>query len=131
MKHKHILFTVFILTIFAMLGAAASQMQKNARNLQVLPKDISDQKLDSIMLTYNRALGVNCDFCHSRSKLQPDNLDFASDSNVMKENARRMMRLTIEINKTWFYYDTASRPEYLKVITCKTCHQGHPFPMEN
>ena len=131
MKHKRILFTLSILTIFAMLGTAASQMQKNVRNLQVLPKDISDQKLDSIMDSYNKALSVNCDFCHSRSKLQPENLDFASDNNVMKENARRMMRLTIEINKTWFYYDTASRPEYLKVITCKTCHQGHPFPPEN
>ena len=131
MKHKRILFSLSILTTFVMLGSAASRMGKNARNLQVLPKDISDQKLDSIMQSYNKALGVNCDFCHSPSKLQPDNLDFATDSNVMKENARRMMRLTIEINKTWFYYDTVSRPEYLKVITCKTCHLGHPFPPEN
>ena len=131
MKYKRILFLLSVLTLFVMLGAAASRSQKNARNLQVLPKDISDQKLDSIMQSYNTALNVGCDFCHSRSKLQPDNLDFASDNNVMKENARRMMRLTIEINKTWFYFDTTSRPEYLKVITCKTCHQGHPFPLEN
>ena len=129
MKHKRLLFTLSILTIFVMLGTAASRMQKNARNLQVLPKDISDHMLDSIMQTYNKALGVNCDFCHSSSKLQPDNLDFASDSNGRKETARWMMRLTIDINKRHFNYDTALRPEYLKVITCKTCHRGHAFPM--
>ena len=131
MKHKRILLTLSVLTTFVMLGATASRMQKNARNLQVLPKDISDQKLDSIMQSYNKALGVNCDFCHSPSKLQPDNLDFASDSNGMKEAARYMMRLTIGINKTWFNYDTTLRPEYLTVISCKTCHQGHPFPPGN
>lgn len=127
--------TLSIVTVFVLLGAATSHPQKKERNLQVLPKDISDRMLDSIMQTYNKALGVSCDFCHSPAKVlipvpTKPGLDFALD-NGMKENARRMMRLTIDINKTYFYYDTASRPEYLKIITCKTCHQGHPFPMEN
>lgn len=131
--HKRKMIALSVLTVFVLLGVAASQ---KGRNLQVLPKDISDHMLDSIMQTYNKALGVSCNFCHSPAKaIYPsrppaDSLDYALD-NVMKENARRMMRLTIDINKTYFYYDTASRPEYLKVITCKTCHQGHPFPMEN
>ena len=133
--HKKKLVVLSILTSFVLLGAATSLRQKKERNLKVLPKDISDHMLDSIMQTYNKALGVTCDFCHSAAKapLQvptADSLDYALD-NSMKENARRMMRLNIDINKTYFYYDTASRPEYLKVITCKTCHQGHPFPPED
>lgn len=121
--------TLSVLTALVVLGVAAVKMPSGPyRNLQVLPKDISDQKLDSIMDSYNKALGVGCGFCHSPAKSNPDNLDFALDDNPMKENARKMMRMTIEINKTNFYYDKTERPEYLKVVTCKTCHRGDPFP---
>lgn len=137
MIHKKKLATLLVLSAFVLIGAAASLPQKKARNLQVLPKDISDHMLDSIMQTYNKALGVSCNFCHVPAKLPPylvkpgkDSIDYALDDG-MKETARRMMRLTIDINKTYFYYDTASRPEYLKVITCKTCHQGEVFPPEH
>jgi hypothetical protein len=135
MRHKKKMTTLFVLSVLVLIGAATSLPQKKGRNLQVLPKDISDHMLDSIMQTYNVALGVGCNFCHSPAKATPfkspgDNLDFTLD-NGMKETARRMMRLTININKTYFYYDTAARPEYLKVITCKTCHRGHPYPAEN
>lgn len=127
--HKKKLVVLSVLIAFVLLGAATSLRQKRERNLTVLPKDISDHMLDSIMQTYTKALGVNCDFCHTPDNglSIPDSVNYAMDY-PMKETARRMMRLNIEINKTYFYYDTASRPEYLKVITCKTCHQGHPFP---
>lgn len=127
--HKKKLVVLSVLIAFVMLGAATSLSQKKGRNLQVLPTDISDHMLDSIMQTYTKALGVNCDFCHTPDNglTVPDSVNYAMDY-PMKETARRMMRLNIDINKTYFYYDTASRPEYLKVITCKTCHQGHPFP---
>jgi hypothetical protein len=136
MIHKKKITILFVLTVFVLLGMAASLPRKKERNLQVLPKDISDRMLDSIMQSYNKALGVTCNLCHSPAKATipgrppADSLDFALD-NGMKETARRMMRLTIDINTRYFYYDTASRPEYLKIITCKTCHQGHPFPPEN
>ena len=127
--HKKKLVVLSVLIAFVLLGAATSLRQKKERNLQVLPKDISDHMLDSIMQTYNKALGLSCDFCHTPDNgvSVADSINYALDYS-MKENARRMMRLNIEINKTYFYYDTASRPEYLKVITSKTCHQGHPFP---
>lgn len=130
--YKKKLAVLSVLIAFVLLGAAASLRQKKGRNLQVLPKDISDQVLDSIMQSYNKALGLSCDFCHTPDNgvSKTDSINYAMDY-PMKETARRMMRLNIEINKTYFYYDTASRPEYLKVITCKTCHQGHPFPPEN
>jgi len=126
---KQLLATSTGIILFVVLGIAATGFPQNkSRNLQVLPKDISDQKLDSIMHTYNKALGVKCDFCHSRDKNIADSFDFPSDEKPMKENARKMLRMTIQLNKDYFYYDTLQRPEYLQVITCKTCHRGDPFP---
>lgn len=137
MKSKKMLFVIctLILSVAGALAAGQAGRPKE-RNLKVLPKDISDRMLDSIMVSYNTALGVNCDFCHAKPKVLFPNptaqngLDFASDANVIKEEARRMIRLTIEINKNNFYYDSTKRPEYLNVIRCRTCHQGHVFPPE-
>jgi hypothetical protein len=129
-KHQFIVSTGILL--FVALGIAATRLPGTTpRNLKVLPQDISDEKLDSIMHTYNKALGVNCAFCHAPyDKNYPVSLNYASDENHMKEDARKMMRLTIQINKDYFYYDTAQRPEYLKVVTCQTCHRGNPFPAD-
>ncbi len=95
------------------------------RNLKVLPQDISEQKLDSIMHSYNYALGVDCEFCHAKKNNQ---LDPESDANSMKENARSMIRLTMDINQTWFRYDTLVHPAYLNTVACYTCHRGEEMP---
>lgn len=116
---------------FVAISVAATKPAFKHKNLQILPKDISEEKLDSIMQTYNKALGVNCAFCHSPfDQKYPDSLDYASDENHMKTDARKMMRLTIQLNKEYFYYDSLQRPEYLKVVTCYTCHRGDPFPAD-
>jgi hypothetical protein len=139
--HKKKIIVFSILSIFVLLGVAAvkppslnngssGQIQKE-RNLKVLPKDISDAKLDSIMQTYNVALGVKCDFCHVKPKNLTDSLDYVSDAEPMKEEARKMMRMVIDINKKNFHYNKEDRPEYLHVVTCKTCHRGEPFPPED
>ena len=128
-KQQFITFSGIIL--FVASGMAATRLPQNKpRNLKILPKDISDQKLDSIMHSYNKALGVKCDFCHAPVKNMADSLDYASDEKPMKEDARKMMRLTIQLNKDYFYYDSLQRPEYLKVVTCITCHRGDPFPAD-
>lgn len=111
--------------------AAVNTPINKQRNLKVLPKDISDVKLDSIMQTYNIALGVTCNFCHVPVKNIADSLDYASDAEPMKENARDMMRMTIHINKTNFYFNKEEKPEYLHTVTCKTCHRGEPIPPED
>lgn len=104
------------------------------KNLRVLPKDISPRQMDSIMASYNKALKVSCDFCHSPKNnpftvnQKKGDLDFALD-NPMKEEARRMIRLTIELNKNHFYFDKKIRPEYLNVVSCNTCHRGNPYPV--
>ena len=117
---------------FVIIGVAAvTTPLRKAKNLKVLPKDISDAKLDSIMKTYNVALGVDCKFCHVPVIGFPDSLDYVSDKEPMKENAREMMRMVIDINSKYFYFDSTQRREYLHTITCKNCHQGQPLPPEN
>jgi hypothetical protein len=119
------------LTFFVLLALAATHAPfQKERNLKVLPKDISDQKLDSIMESYNVALGVNCNFCHVKVKDYPDSLDYASDKEPMKEEARKMMRMVIDINRKNFWYNKNERPEYLKTVTCRHCHRGEAFPPE-
>lgn len=130
--HRNKIKTIFGLLAFVMLGVAAvhAPYQKE-RNLKVLPKDISDQKLDSIMESYNVALGVKCDFCHVKQKTYPGDFDYAADTEPMKDEARKMMRMTIDINKNNFWYNKNEQPEYLKTVTCKTCHKGEPFPADH
>lgn len=85
--------------------AAVDAPQGKYKNLKILPQDISEQKLDSIMEFYSKAPGSSCSFCHTAIKTFPVSLDYASDENVMKDNAREMMQMTILINKTYFYFD--------------------------
>jgi hypothetical protein len=136
MAHQKKIIILLALAAFVLLGMAATiTPEKKFTNLQVLPQNISNHQLDSIMETFNKALKVNCDFCHKPATnltglpAANGNDDFAAD-NPMKENARRMMRMTIEINKTNFNYDTIpKKPDYLlNVITCNTCHRGNPYP---
>jgi len=128
-KKKFITVLALVALVIAGVAAVKAPTGKD-RNLQVLPKNISDQKLDSIMHTYNIALGVTCKFCHVPMKDLPDSLDYPSDAEPMKENARKMMRMVIYINKTNFYFDKNVEPEYLHTVTCKTCHRGEPLPPE-
>ncbi len=130
MNPKRQFTTFFSIIVFVTLGIAATRFTHPYRNLKVLPKDISNEMLDSIMHSYNKALGVNCAFCHTTYKNMPDSLNYELDENPMKEEARKMMRLTIGLNKTYFYYDSTQRPEYLKVVTCITCHRGDPEPAD-
>ena len=127
------------LIALAVLATAASISTGKYKNLKILPQDISEKKMDSIMDAYSRALKVNCDFCHAKAKkdmfsitpqTNTNELDFAADDNPMKENARKMMRLTMDINKNYFHYDSLVKPVYLNVVSCNTCHRGNPYPVD-
>jgi hypothetical protein len=125
---KQHLITFTGIVLFVASGIAATLPEH--KNLKVLPQDISDHKLDSIMKSYNKALGVTCDFCHSPGKKMEDGLNFPSDDNPMKQEGRKMIRLNIQINKDYFYFDSTQRPEYLRVVSCITCHRGEPIPAD-
>jgi hypothetical protein len=123
---------IVVLCITSFIGISMVLPYQKERNLKVLPKDISDAKLDSIMISYTVALGVKCSFCHAAIKNSADSLlDYISDAEPMKENARGMMRMVININSNYFYFDKNIKPEYLNLVNCKTCHRGEPIPPEN
>jgi hypothetical protein len=85
------------------------------KNLKVLPQNISKDSLMTLMQSYNQALGVKCNFCHSKDK--------AADDVHAKEVARHMITMTNEINVKNFDPIGAS---YQNAVTCAMCHRGTP-----
>ena len=71
------------------------------KNLQILPKDISDHDLDSVMHHFTASLGVKCNFCHVVDTVAKK-MDAASDAKPEKNIARKMMLMAIDINKNYF-----------------------------
>ena len=128
MKNK--LIVVLGLATFVFIGMAASKpgIRSNERNLKVLPKDISDADLDSVMETYAKHLNVSCDFCHANSKINPNDLDHASDDKPEKEITRKMMKMTAAINKDFFDYTIIYKAGETMAVSCFTCHDGFPRP---
>ena len=125
--YKKSILALFLISLLVAAGTAHSNYKKT-RNLKVLPPDITDQKLDSMMQSYTRALGVSCDFCHAADPDKKQVTDFASDKNPVKDFARKMMQLTIDINKNYFNTDSTVHPAYLNVVNCFTCHKGDAVP---
>ena len=126
MKNKVV--AILGLAAFVFIGIAASKPVGNKeRNLKILPKDISDTDLDSVMNGYAKALNVNCDFCHAENKAKND-IDFASDDKPEKEITRIMMKLTATVNKDYFDYTIVYKAGETMAVSCYTCHDGFPRP---
>ena len=127
MKNKIIV--VFGLLAFVFIGIAAMiPLPNKERNLKVLPKDISDTDLDSVMERYSKALNVSCAFCHAKSKTITDDIDYASDDKPEKEITRMMMKLTAAVNKDYFDYTIVYKAGETMAVSCYTCHDGFPRP---
>lgn len=108
--------------------AATTPFATKERNLKVLPKDISDADLDSVMEGFTKGLNVSCDFCHAESKTIKDDIDFASDDKPEKEITRIMMKMTAAINKDFFDYTIIYKAGETMAVSCYTCHDGFPRP---
>jgi hypothetical protein len=127
MKNKAIVLLGVI--CFVLLGVAAIKpVGSKERNLKVLPKDISQGALDTVMNQYCKALNVGCDFCHAESKTNKEDIDFASDDKPEKEIARIMMKMTAAINKDFFDYTLTYQAGETMAVSCMTCHDGFPRP---
>jgi hypothetical protein len=123
---KHI---IIIAGLISAVGLCAAKTGKRSfQNLKVLPKDISSKDLQGIMADdFEDGLGVSCGFCHAPAA-GGHGLDFVSDARTEKEIARRMMRMTLDLNRKYF---NARKPRIgsdALTITCATCHKGQPFP---
>jgi hypothetical protein len=109
------------------LAMAFTKNDPGYKNLQILPKDISEHQLDSIMRHFNASLGVRCNFCHVRNA-ETGKSDFASDSNKHKGVAREMMTMTSSINKKYFEFDGKITINSKLMVSCYTCHHGKAEP---
>ncbi|MEP7252095.1 MAG: c-type cytochrome [Ginsengibacter sp.] len=71
------------------------------QNLQILPKDISEHDLDSVMHHFSQSLGVKCNFCHVFNN-DTKKMNFVLDEKPEKNIARKMMLMAIDLNKNYF-----------------------------
>ena len=127
--------------------AFTTQRPSAFKNLQILPKDISKDDLDSVMHHFTASLNVKCNFCHVRNEAEKK-MDFASDDKPEKLIARKMMLMSIDINTKYFKdieeemnkegdhpasdnqikIDGDSVKNMLSYVTCYTCHRGDEHP---
>lgn len=140
MKKSIIVIAGCFLCVFS-FQAFTTLRQPRFQNLQILPKDISKDALDSVMHTFTASLGVKCNYCHVFNQ-DTRKMEFAKDDKPEKQIARKMMLMTIDINKNHFQQiaeamdsgkfvmptDTAAVSYMLKYVTCYTCHHGDPHP---
>jgi photosynthetic reaction center cytochrome c subunit len=116
------IFTIFIFAIFAGIFLAskgstqtkietAGQKFKSIKVLNEMPAD----QMGKVMNMMAASLGVNCKFCHAAN-----DGDYEKEGFEHKDIARRMLKMTFEMNKNYF----DGRTE----INCSTCHQGRPVP---
>ena len=129
MKSFKKLKVIAALAIFIFTGTAAVKqpINNNFKNLQVLPKNITADSLDKIMNGFNDNLAVNCKYCHYKDKTA-DTLIFDRDDKPEKEIARKMMRMTMDINKKYFQFNEEVTAVQVQAVTCYTCHKGVPIP---
>ncbi len=143
MKKSFLIVLACIACVF-LFQAFTNHQQPQWKNLKILPQDISKDGLDSVMHHFTHSLGVKCTYCHAGNPAERK-MDFPSDEKPEKLIARKMMEMTIDINKNHFQQiaemmdsgkaaantDTSSVSYMLKYVTCYTCHHGDPHPENN
>jgi photosynthetic reaction center cytochrome c subunit len=87
--------------------------EEQFKNIQVL-KGIPADQLIPAMQFIAASLGVECDYCHNREKMD-------SDEKKPKKIARGMMTMMFNIDKTNF--------EGRLEVTCYSCHRGVAMPV--
>lgn len=120
-------FTLVALSLFfaAQLQSSAEQQQgeqlaeQRYKNIQVL-KGVPESQVIPIMQFMSASLGTNCARCHVNNN---GNWEFEKDDKPAKQTARRMIQMTLDINK-------GSRDALRGTsVTCFTCHRGASDPV--
>jgi hypothetical protein len=124
-KMKKIVIPVFVFAVIILIASSFKTQERIYKNLKILPKDITKPEMDSIMNSYNVALGVKCGFCHVQNAHTKE-WNHAADDNHHKRIARQMMTMTDKINKKYFKEDNEGRK--IPMVTCYTCHNGRKEP---
>src|SRR5690606_27434238 len=133
MKYKTTIILLLVVGMGRLLSAFMPQQPEpqrqpefKAKNLKVLPKNITKDEIDEVMDEFKVALGVKCGFCHASQANDPKKLDFASDEKPEKLMARKMMKMTAKINKKYFH--EPGMDGAMLAISCNTCHNGKEKP---
>lgn len=122
---------VFVLVcVVAISSAFTKSGDPGFKNLQILPKDITEKQMDSVMNHFTASLNVKCSFCHIKQEVNGnEEWDWASDKNKHKLVARDMMRMTNKLNDEHFPYSgKAENMSTILTVTCYTCHNGKKEP---
>ena len=111
---KLVLFALFCLSIagqFIFNDALAQDQpaEKFFKNIKAL-KGVPSSLIAGLMDSYNKALGVSCEYCHVAG-------DLPNDSKPMHKLAVRDITMTREIND-----------KYKHSVDCMSCHQGKAKP---
>src|SRR5215813_12746854 len=93
--------------------SAEQAMEQKYKNIQVL-KGLPASQMRPMMNYISASLGVSCAFCHVKTG---DQWEFDKDDNNHKKTARRMIQMTMDINKNSFQGRTQ--------VSCYTCHRGN------
>ena len=116
MQERKLLGAIFALAVTAGLARGqavesktAEQVFKNIVQLKGTPAD----QLVPAMQFISSSLGVECEFCHVKGKME-------LDDKATKKTAREMMAMTAALNKNSF----GGRRE----VTCYSCHHGSEHP---
>jgi hypothetical protein len=122
-------FTVLGVAAVVLAGMAATNPPaRKHENLKVLPKDISNEELDIVMEKFEKALNVDCGFCHVKNRKDTLQWDYASDEKPEKDITLIMMRMTEKINFEFFDYKLTYKKDEVMAVSCYTCHYGSPRP---
>jgi hypothetical protein len=131
MNKSFLFFTALAALVLGSLAFTGKGDDPKYKNLKILPKDITEQQMDSVMDHFTASLNVKCGFCHVRTADKKE-WNFAADDNKHKLIARQMMTMTNELNKKYFDYTGDIDPAKMNtslMVTCYTCHNGRKEPL--
>ncbi|GAC1421097.1 MAG: hypothetical protein NVS9B7_02030 [Flavisolibacter sp.] len=126
MGKKSVLVTA-TLGLMVVICLSFTQDRGRYKNLKILPKNITEAQMDSIMHHFSVSLGVRCTFCHLHDEIA-DTWDMASDQKKEKLRAREMMVLTQKINDKYFSVVKTKGLNAQLLVSCYTCHHGTHEP---
>lgn len=120
-----------LFTLLGMVSAKPPDKEKpHWKNLKVISKNTSEEEMERIMESFSRQLGVVCIYCHALN--QPDDphkSNFESDEKPTKDVARKMLRMTVYLNRKYFGSNIDNQMIGTKKIWCQTCHKGLTKPL--
>jgi hypothetical protein len=93
-------------------------VEERQKNIQVL-KGLPSNQLFPVMNLMRASLGVGCIYCHVNAG--GDKWEWEKDDKPEKQTARKMIQMTMDINKNNF----GGRP----AISCYTCHRAAEHPV--